>query len=118
MAHLPGAEPPWDPSGLSHGAGRGEQAADVGQADRQPWQLLAVHRLGAARGWQEVCDGVAGNVLWLAEVLHFPAGMNLHKELEESPRVPRGAASRALHLAVPSPSGALSCCSAWILPLC
>lgn len=60
MAYLPGAEPPWDPSGLSHGAGRGEQAADVGQADRQH---LAVHRLGAARGWQEVCDGVAGNVL-------------------------------------------------------
>lgn len=30
------------------------------QADRQH---LAVHRLGAARGWQEVCDGVAGNVL-------------------------------------------------------
>lgn len=109
---------PGIPQGLSHGAGRGEQAADVGQADRQPWQLLAVHRLGAARGWQEVCDGVASDVLWLDEILHFPAGMNLHKELEESPRVCRGAASRALHLAVPSQSGASSCFSTWILPLC
>lgn len=78
---------------------------------RQPWQPLALHRLGPARSWQEVCDGVAGNVLWLAEGLHFPAGTNLHRELEESPCVPPqdSSQSAALHLAVPSGSGALSC---------
>lgn len=28
VAHLPGAEPPWNPSGLSHGAGRGDDFWD------------------------------------------------------------------------------------------
>lgn len=52
MAHLPGAEPPWGPSGLSHGAGRGGQAADVGQA------ALAAPGTAQAGASQELAGGV------------------------------------------------------------
>lgn len=80
---------------------------------RQPWQPLALHRLGPARSWQEVCDGVAGNVLWLAEGLHFPESLRNHLVFLH------GTAARAQHFIWLCPVGAERCpASTWMLPSC
>lgn len=116
VAQLPGAEPPWDPSGLSHGAGRGGQAADVGQALRQPWQCTGWGQPGAGRrclmGLQVMSFG------WLKSCISQLA-WTCTRSLRNHLVLLRGTASRAQPFIWLCSVEVEHCpASTWILPLC
>lgn len=119
VAHLPGAEPPWDPSGLSHGAGRVGRLQTWGRQTGSPgssWQCPGWGQPGAGRrclmGLQVMGFG------WLKSCipqLAWTCTMRLRNLLV----FPHGTAPRAQHFIWLCPVEVEHCpASMWILPLC